>query len=1275
MANIDLEFEEFMKEPLSTGESPDSNPSSRHDVKETLPKRRKFWWMKERPQIEKTPTEVASNRRFFSGVVSDGTRLEGGYATVSQTIKDINVAKVPATASPDISSSMADFLEKEKLCKELSNSISEVDSPAVEFQGNDVTDDEISSIMEQLSQLAGSTDDSAADKSVEEILKEAEELVRETSHSFSRFSNKSDQLKSPTTPGLVIRSMPVNPVHASIDNKHFVMEGNDEDSQSSINRPGTAPRTLTRINNKSAGWKMIDKGEQLRGSILGSVHQTSGKIDVRPGVEEISGDKFGDFRQVAHSDIHENSGARTDGGYTDVECMMSGTKSAKHLGNYSGSTNKRKDLLKKEKTVTFEDGLSLFPKSASSMSKICHSVEQSSSQKLHEGESISKKKSEASNKEDNVLTVETVTLQPGAEDEQFVRGEKHGDQHSKVLTVSPPLIQHGETVGTPDAIFQLIDSEVRSEIVAALQESQKNSSQDSSHSSLNTEKEKEEIFDHGNNVRSTMIHSLDSAGISFTKKPLSTVQEESSVSESSLGVDKLKDASTVTARKQSSGRCVQVTDTSLIEHVATLEKDLLQEQNMSLQLKSRLESGEQEHKKQLDALKCRHEEEILTLKKEVYILNAKVMDFEKGQESSAMGKGEGDIHVNDGTVREHRITLLETELQQQEHLILGYQRENIKLCQEMKQLKEKNGSLEQNAKQLKLIITTLQTELEKHKCVAVTTAAPPLKVTPTNHELDHVRKELAKKEMELEKIHKEFEPTRKEAETAKAEVAENKLQVGALEAKVSELQGFLAKERAQTRAHNLRTEEDKKKIQDLNRQVKEMEQILKRNHPDSISALILTANSEGSEASPRFKYLENRVQQLEQELSKSETDAQVGVREIQDKFHSMKLKYEEHTSDLELQLASAKHQAHMWRQAAEKNEARLAAERKAEEQPIREMKQNKKTAAPPMVITVGAPPANALAVREDAHLLATIRGLKLELAAKDKDLLKIRRDLDESTKTNRRLQRERERQLGVVAPTRPPAVRGAAKQEQVSETSQWSGNKVYDPAQFEPSIPGQKEGVERLEQENGMLREELLRLEEDYRSLQTKRLQDLNLLQKQHEAEMGRLISDHMARHSNSRIADLQGQLSTQQIIISHLKDQLKQLDEYREEIEVLRAERDHLEKSNMDLRKKVSDFRSMQTPEMLQYEGLQEKLSELERRHEAREQKLQAMVRDLLRRNTEQRAVTGDNRSATTMKEKLLDKNRQLCLYRAEMDRILETLREFNRHQKSGSTVQLAPD
>lgn len=68
-----------------------------------------------------------------------------------------------------------------------------------------------------------------------------------------------------------------------------------------------------------------------------------------------------------------------------------------------------------------------------------------------------------------------------------------------------------------------------------------------------------------------------------------------------------------------------------------------------------------------------------------------------------------------------------------------------------------------------------------------------------------------------------------------------------------------------------------------------MEYILKRNHPNSISALILAANSGEGDLSPRFKYLENRVQQLEQELAKSEMDAQASIREMQDKFQAMKV--------------------------------------------------------------------------------------------------------------------------------------------------------------------------------------------------------------------------------------------------------------------------------------------------------------------------------------------------------------------------------------------------
>lgn len=51
------------------------------------------------------------------------------------------------------------------------------------------------------------------------------------------------------------------------------------------------------------------------------------------------------------------------------------------------------------------------------------------------------------------------------------------------------------------------------------------------------------------------------------------------------------------------------------------------------------------------------------------------------------------------------------------------------------------------------------------------------------------------------------------------------------------------------------------------------------------------------------------------------------------------------------------------------------------------------------------------AAKEDAHLLATIRGLKAEISSRDKDIVKLNRELDDVRKTNKRLQREREKAL------------------------------------------------------------------------------------------------------------------------------------------------------------------------------------------------------------------------------------------------------------------------
>lgn len=425
---------------------------------------------------------------------------------------------------------------------------------------------------------------------MEEILKEAVQLVRETSHSFSGLGNDSELLISPVEEGLAVRGTTVNPVPASSTSRHFVTEEKGKDGQSYITRACTMSTSPRKEENKSGGWKAGDSGERLRSSRLGSTKESCRKTDTRLGMQEIDGENFRDLKQGMCLETHANTGARTGDGGMKVGSVIV-TKSAKHLGNYSGSVIKRKDLLKKEKTVTFGDGLSLFPKSSHNTSKKQENVLQTSSQKLQLEENISRRKLDKVSKEyDDLHFFESVTQQQGIKDGLSARRRKHEDRLTEVLSVSPPLIQHGDIRGTPEAVSQCIDSEVRSEIVAALRESERSSSQVSDCSSLNIRKEIDKKFGHTDATGSTILDSPDVVGTSFHRKALSLILEESSVSESSSSVKKLKDASTVTdelAGRHASDRSVQVTDSSVTERVYSLEKELIQERNTSLQLKSR----------------------------------------------------------------------------------------------------------------------------------------------------------------------------------------------------------------------------------------------------------------------------------------------------------------------------------------------------------------------------------------------------------------------------------------------------------------------------------------------------------------------------------------------------------------------------------------------------------------------------------------------------------------------------------------------------------------
>ncbi|XP_037931925.1 centrosomal protein of 162 kDa-like [Teleopsis dalmanni] len=129
-----------------------------------------------------------------------------------------------------------------------------------------------------------------------------------------------------------------------------------------------------------------------------------------------------------------------------------------------------------------------------------------------------------------------------------------------------------------------------------------------------------------------------------------------------------------------------------------------------------------------------------------------------------------------------------------------------------------------------------------------------------------------------------------------------------------ELQKALQTELEETRQDKKRAQElkekDTKVIQDLQRQCREMERILMRKHPDSVSALIVASKNPGKctsndqENLNSRKLLEQRIAQLEADAKAQDLKAQQILANVQARFNSVQAKYETHIADLETQVLS-----------------------------------------------------------------------------------------------------------------------------------------------------------------------------------------------------------------------------------------------------------------------------------------------------------------------------------------------------------------------------------
>lgn len=270
-----------------------------------------------------------------------------------------------------------------------------------------------------------------------------------------------------------------------------------------------------------------------------------------------------------------------------------------------------------------------------------------------------------------------------------------------------------------------------------------------------------------------------------------------------------------------------------------------------------------------------------------------------------------------------------------------------------------------------------------------------------------------------------------------ASILRNEIHVARVDREeATRLQGVLQAEldscRRERKRFSDQTERDSKTILDLQRQCREMEKILTRKHPDSVSALIVAAkgmppapSQESIEASRRV--LEQRIVQLEKDAVDQDAKAQKILANVQTKFSAIQAKYETHIADLETQVLSLQDinstlnkkivsladtlEGQQMRH--EELEAKIAsqAERTTTAVSVKSPMTTRgtqtvaKSSNLPRAVSASTLSSKAQngTDNDSAHLMATIRGMRVDLAIKEKALQRLTRELDECKKTIRKL--------------------------------------------------------------------------------------------------------------------------------------------------------------------------------------------------------------------------------------------------------------------------------
>ncbi|EPY87906.1 hypothetical protein CB1_000212002 [Camelus ferus] len=608
---------------------------------------------------------------------------------------------------------------------------------------------------------------------------------------------------------------------------------------------------------------------------------------------------------------------------------------------------------------------------------------------------------------------------------------------------------------------------------------------------------------------------------------------------------------------------------------------------------------------------------------------AELTMFERVQEAEGRWRGAQAL------IEQIKVTFAEKERElenQMEELKRQQEKELFKLNQDnyILQAKKEKTSLLEDLKRLKQDKQALEVDVEKMKKerdqakeqIAYVTGEKlyEIKILEETHkqEISRLQKRLQwyaenqelldKDAVRLKEANEEIEKLKLEVEKLKAESGNPSIQ-----------QKIRLKEKAA----------DAKKIQDLERQVKEMEGILKRRYPNSLPALILAASAAGDTVDRNtVEFMEKRVKKLEADLEGRDEEAKKSLRTMEQQFQKMKIQYEQRLEEQEQLLACKLKEA---AQNQHDNSSRV----QALEKELDDIKEAHQITVRNLEAEIDAlKHQNAELERkknakdgkdfqsiefqvEQAHSKAKLARLNEELAAKG-------REIQDLSKTVERLQRERRTMLcnqnskGREEITAKRVKRDALHPEVLQENCRL------------------KNELERLIEERNELKMKsdvaVSQYENSMKRFKEDTAAHITSLKASHQREVEKLLCQNAVENSSSKVAELNRKIATQEIT--------KLLEELRE------AKENH-------------------TPEMKHFMVLEKKIKQMEMRHEQREQELQQIIQQ-----THQVVETEQNKEIEKWKRLAQLKNRELDKFRTELDSILDVLREL---QRQGVVVPVA--